>query len=118
MKTDEQINEAFFMALGWEKVSFVDYKGVYWKPPGVMLCDNIPLKHNTPPNPCQDYPDFKKFVLDMMEAEGWDLTSNGRFIQWMPTKNQRIKDLHEEIINGEILTAGVIAATQYLLEKK
>ena len=71
----------------------------------------------------QSYPDFKKFVLEKMEREGFRMnivhqnqTSRGLvpICQWLGIHPDPI----EEIKDNEILEAAVIAATEYWRQKK
>jgi len=70
------------------------------------------------PHITQSFPDFKKWVLEKMEGEGYALTNSGRFVNWCSTKSQIKTDLYQEIKNNEILEAAVISATRYLEPEK
>ena len=134
--TKQQIIENYFKALGWEwkktrtNASFPitdgsgegNFIGDEW-----CWClngnkvgesrkvnpDVTPRKSDLP-NITESFSAFKKWVIEEMDRRGWKLTNSGRFVQWMPKKSQPVGGLYEEIKDNEILSAAVIAATEYL----
>jgi len=106
--------EKYFTALGWVWLSphtaderdgyygWVDPEGVEW-PNGL-------------PNITQSYPDFKKWVLEKMEGEGYEKKIDMAIWMWTPL-NIDLKVLEQPIHHNEILEAAVIAATIYFENK-
>ena len=67
------------------------------------------------PNITQHYPDFKKWVLEKMEGEGYEPEIEEGKFYWVLGNNA---EPAEEIKDNEILRAAVIAATRYFEAKK
>jgi len=111
--------ENYFTALGWE----------YWKDeknPNGLWVKYEPsiedgLHFEVLPNITQSFPDFKKWVLEKMEKDGYKLTVSAILsaVGWVPVNSNKIETIETHgcvgIKNNEILEAAVIAATSYLL---
>jgi hypothetical protein len=94
------ITEKYFKALGLAE--FYDAQWNFIGADGDL--------YNTFPNITQHYPDFKKWVLEKMEGDGYEFTLNGGMIGWIGDRSfSHIKGVKD----NEILLAAVIAATRY-----
>ncbi len=105
--TDEELAARYFKALGWTP-----------RADGEWFDSNGNWKERLP-NILEHYPDFKKWVLEVMEGEGYGYSIDYCF-QWGNefSDNARLKFIREEIKSNNILHAAVIAATRYFEEKK
>ena len=102
--------ENYFKALGWEKI-----KGG-WRSPETET--ELIWSVTSLPNITQSYPDFKKWVLEKMEGEGWRYEIEDGTGYWMKYIEEECCGSLEHVIkDNEILEAAVIAATRYWEEK-
>jgi len=127
--TDAETNKKLFRLLGWEFGSFVI------RVEGACYSARYQIKspdgkgRGALPNPCQDWPDFKKYVLEEMRGQErtWGKENDdcvdtvGDQDSEPYTKEMffwchpiRSKIFESEIINNEILRAGVEAMIKYL----
>ena len=97
--------EKYFEALGWVKKTSA-YSFVVW-----IHKDGIA---ETLPNITQSYPDFKKWVLEKMEGEGWRFFT---IFNYATFADKDGNEIDAEIKNNEILEAAVEAATRYFSQK-
>lgn len=119
MKSDNEITEAYFKALGW---LFVDYEmGVeaYWESPDGKT-------DYTLPNILESYSAFKREVLEVMAFNRYrfiidKLIVGGvphTFAKWLHKAAGEYPVYKEIIKDNNIFRAAVIAATRYFEEKK
>lgn len=104
------ITENFFKARGWEPSTG---NNPHW----FVKSETEPETscYKTLPNITQSFPDFKKFVLEPIHAEGHYFVFETRevHLHFYPDPLLTV-----EIINNEILEAAVVAATRYFEDKK
>lgn len=128
--TDNDIVESYFKALGAEWKPFMKeselwhwgwilhnepepIRGRTWsKPDCVAYSENV---EHPFPNILDSFPDFKKWVLEVMGEEGYVLTSSGnQWAYWLYLMDAEHPIFDEPIKDNNILHAAVIAATRYL----
>lgn len=112
--TDNERVEEYFKALGWLPVTHKNYPDtiLYWLSPSKIEFGSLP-------NILESFPDFKKWVLEVMEGEGYVLTSSGnQWAYWLYLMDAEHPIFDEPIKDNNILHAAVIAATRYLEGKE
>ena len=117
------VTEEYFRALGWKrKINTKDsYCTAPITNPEAGPDNDERLYWSAYPNITQNYPDFKKWVLEKMEGEEAELRVIHGGVKWVvPMDEFTYSELTFEstVHNGnEILEAAVIAATRYWREK-
>jgi len=102
------VTENYFKALGWElRVHKISGNDNWWTQEGVWVGRLLP-------NITQSFPDFKKWVLEKMEGEGFTPSMNYCF-QWENDfhESRGLRFIREIIKDNEITWAAVEAATKY-----
>ena len=112
------ITEKYFRSIGWEFRLNLDLKAMVWMLPEAEACpqNRKPWKIKLP-EITQSFADFKKWVLEKMEGDGFLLAKNAGGMTFFvnPKNNKFFSELPK---NNEILSAGVVAATRYFEGKK
>lgn len=110
-RTDNEVNEAFAKAIGWEWLQ--DELGSGW----VYGTEEDPKFAVDLPDWCQDWPAFKRDVIGRMRKEGYESE-----IKRHPRTGKQCVFWHDscyqEIVDDEQLRAGVESATEYLERRK
>ena len=113
--TKQQITENYFRELGWKRRTNTenDY-------PSCLVMNSQGMYLNNYPDITESFSAFKKWVIEEMERLGYELTCGNGACWAGPIEKPEsfaFKSRHyieEPIIDNEILSAAVIAATRFL----